>query len=289
MRGYIAQLQKINIDIEVVFKWFFESYLPEEFAVTGFYYNASSEGTSYLEKCKNIASEMERVLKQYRLYCKYGYIDPELFEMSSEHIIFSQLPSMQERKYIYPKSKQVQCCIADMFYNTMLCFSDDGLLNDFENFYEALSSLGRIDKKLLDRRSQKEAVHRLLLFGAITENEGFYFLNPIKTAILKHFFDKDVLCYHYCESLQTTIDELLSADHLATENTLFSIPEQHYLDYILNKATYSDGLDLRNKYSHGSTSTNEVEHCKNYVEFLKIMVLIIIKINEELCMKFPNQ
>ena len=85
------------------------------------------------------------------------------------------------------------------------------------------------------------------------------------------------------------IDELLTNDHLFAESTLFSIPEQQYLDYILNKATYSDGLELRNKYSHGTTSTNEIEYYKNYVEFLKIMVLIIIKINEELCMKFPNQ
>ena len=197
--------------------------------------------------------------------------------------------SMQERKYIYPKSKQVQYCIADMFYNAMLCFSDDGLLNDFENFYEALSKLKRIDKELLDRRSQKEAVQRLLLFGAIGENEESYFLKSDKTAILKNFFDKGVLCYHYSGSLRITIDKLLSAGHLVAENTLFSIPEHQYLDYILNKATYSDGLDLRNKYSHGTTSTNEVEHYKNYVEFLKIMVLIIIKINEEFCLKFPNQ
>ena len=81
---------------------------------------------------------------------------------------------------------------------------------------------------------------------------------------------------------------VIASGDLCEGKTLFSIPEQQYLDFILNKSAYSDGLDLRNKYSHGTTSTNEAKHHENYLEFLKIMVLIIIKINEEFCLKFPK-
>lgn len=287
MRGYLYELQRIDVDIESVFKWFFEEYLSSEFSVIGFSYNTSSAGTSYLEKCKNIASEMERVLKQYRLYSKYGSIDAELFEMSSEHIVFSQLSSIQEKKYIYAKSEQVLHCANDLFSNQMLCFSDDGTLNYYENFYEALLDLGRIDKKLLDRRFQEAALQRLVSFGAIEDDGGFYSINNTKATVLKHLFEKEVLCYNYCKSLQNTLDTMISSGDLKEEKTLFSVPEQQYLDFILNKATYSDGLDLRNKYSHGTTSLNETEHFQNYLEFLKIMVLIIIKINEEFCLKYP--
>lgn len=289
MRAYLVELQRINVDIESIFKWFFEEYLPSEFSVAGFSYNAPSVGTSYLEKCKNIASEMERVLKQYRLYSKYGYIDAELFEMSSEHIVFSQLSSLHEKKYVYAKSEQVIRCANDLFSNQMLCFSDDGSLNDYENFYEALLFFKKIDKKLLDRNIQKEALNRLMSFGAISEVDGFYIINDIKAAILKHLFEKEVLCYNYCKSIKSTLDALISSEDLSEGRTLFSIPEQQYLDFILNKATYSDGLDLRNKYSHGTTSTNEAEHFENYLEFLKVMVLIIIKINEEFCLKFSEE
>ena len=289
LRGYLVELQRINVDIESIFKWFFEEYLPSEFAVTGFSYNTPSAGTSYLEKCKNIASEMERVLKQYRLYSKYGAIDAELFEMSSEHIIFSQLISLQEKKYVYAKSEQVIRCANDMFSNQMLCFSDDGSLSGYENFCEALLALGKIDKKLLDRNFQQEALQRLISFGAISDMDGFYAINNPQAVVLKHLFDKEVLCYNYCESLQNILDDLIERDDLSEGKTLFSIPEQQYLDFILNKATYSDGLDLRNKYSHGTTSTNEAKHFENYLEFLKIMVLIIIKINEEFCLKFYEE
>ena len=289
LRGYLVELQRIKTDIESIFKWFFEEYLPSEFAVTGFSYNTSSAGTSYLEKCKNIASEMERVLKQYRLYSKYGTIDAELFEMSSEHIIFSQLISLQEKKYVYAKSEQVIRCANDLFSNQMLCFSDDGSLNGYENFCEALLALGKIDKKLLDRNFQQEALQRLISFGAISDMDGFYTINNPQAVVLKHLFEKEVLCYNYCESLKNILDNLIERDDLSEGKTLFSIPEQQYLDFILNKATYSDGLDLRNKYSHGTTSTNEAKHFENYLEFLKIMVLIIIKINEEFCLKFTEE
>ena len=289
LRGYLVELQRINVDIESIFKWFFEEYLPSEFAVTGFSYNTPSAGTSYLEKCKNIASEMERVLKQYRLYSKYGYIDAELFEMSSEHIIFSQLTSLQENKYVYAKSEQVLRCANDLFSNQMLCFSDDGSLNGYENFSEALLALGKIDKTLLDRNFQQEALQRLISFGAITDANGFYTIKNPQAVVLKHLFDKEVLCYNYCKSLQNVLDDLIASGDLCEGKTLFSIPEQQYFDFILNKSAYSDGLDLRNKYSHGTTSTNEAKHFENYLEFLKIMVLIIIKINEEFCLKFHEE
>jgi hypothetical protein len=65
------------------------------------------------------------------------------------------------------------------------------------------------------------------------------------------------------------------------------VPEQEYLDYILNKASFSNGLDLRNKYVHGSKPKNDKENSSDYLEFLLIMAMIIIKINDEFCLKYP--
>ena len=68
-----------------------------------------------------------------------------------------------------------------------------------------------------------------------------------------------------------------------------SRPEQHYLNYILNKAEYSNGLDLRNRYVHDTCSQNKKAQHYDYCELQKIMILIILKINEELCMKAYRQ
>lgn len=93
MNAYYNFLQKNNISLELVIKWFFEVYLKEEFGAGGFVYNPSKNDASWLDKCRNIASEMDGVLKQYRMYVEDGQIDRELLEMSSEHIVLSMVPS----------------------------------------------------------------------------------------------------------------------------------------------------------------------------------------------------
>ena len=67
------------------------------------------------------------------------------------------------------------------------------------------------------------------------------------------------------------------------ENTLFSKNEYDYLNYYLN-SKFSNGLELRNKYAHGTHSTDGSQHFNDYFKFLEILVLIIIKINEEFCL-----
>ena len=77
------------------------------------------------------------------------------------------------------------------------------------------------------------------------------------------------------------------AGDIRIESTLFSTPEKNYINYELNKAEYSDGLDLRNKYAHSTYPQDENTQKHDYVELLKIMVLIVTKINEEFCLKYP--
>ena len=88
MNLYYKRLLDKDISLEEVFKWFFEVYLKEEFGSEGFVFNASSRNTTYLEKHRNLASEMEGILKQYQLYVDKGNIDRELLEISSYHIIY---------------------------------------------------------------------------------------------------------------------------------------------------------------------------------------------------------
>lgn len=65
--------------------------------------------------------------------------------------------------------------------------------------------------------------------------------------------------------------------------SLFSKPEQEYLNYMLNNSEFSNGLALRNNYLHGTNSTDEENNQQDYYQILKILIFIIIKINEEFC------
>ena len=88
VKGCYDILKHNGVRLEDVLKWFFEEYLPQEFGAKGFRFNPPSEGTTQVEKCRTIASEMDGVLKQFRMYVCDGKIDRELFEMSSDACYF---------------------------------------------------------------------------------------------------------------------------------------------------------------------------------------------------------
>lgn len=56
-------------------------------------------------------------------------------------------------------------------------------------------------------------------------------------------------------------------------------------NYELNKSTYSNGLDLRNKYAHSTYPEDEKIQEMDYMILLKIMILVVTKINEEFCLR----
>lgn len=285
VRGCYDILKSRDIRLEDVFKWFFEEYLPQEFGVNGFRFNPPSEGTTLVEKCRTIASEMDGVLKQFRMYVQDGEIDRELFEMSSEHIVFSNLSGFVKNKYAYGNSIDIQ-------NEQFLLFSDQSHLCYIEKtksrYTRFCDLLIQEDILLSDFfEYQKENIHWLIEKDIVIEkSDGYLELNGPKVFILKDLYDHDVICpQYYDDELKKIIDEWIMNGDLRLENSLFSKPEQDYLNYELNKSSYSNGLDLRNKYAHSTYPENEKIQLVDYIRLLKIMILVITKINDEFCLR----
>lgn len=72
VKCYYDVLKHNGVRLEDVLKWFFEEYLLQEFGANGFWFNPPSERTTLAEKCRTIASEMDAVLKQFRMYVRDG-------------------------------------------------------------------------------------------------------------------------------------------------------------------------------------------------------------------------
>ena len=68
-------------------------------------------------------------------------------------------------------------------------------------------------------------------------------------------------------------------------SSLLSKPEWEYFNYVLNKAEFSNGLDLRNKYIHDTNSLDERKQQDDYIFLLKMFIILVIKINEEFCLQ----
>lgn len=288
MIGYYAELKRNDIQFELVIKWFFEKYLKDEFGVDGFYISLPSEKSTYLEKCRMIVSELDSVLKQFKMFVDDKEIDHELLQLSSEHMFLKDIPSLLEQKYIYP--------IGAEFEKVSYClFSDQSMLH----YLAKLDTQHSAFYKLLQRENvrvedfecyQKQDIEWLVGLGYIYVNkQGFLKCNIEKVKIVKELYDNEVLCRYYMKQYDDIIMELDERRVISYGASLLSIPEQNYLNYLLNKSEFSNGIDLRNKYVHGTQSMDEEVHEQDYFTLLRILILVIIKINEEFCLADKNQ
>lgn len=281
IKSYYNLLNENGIRLEEVLEWFFKEYLLNEFGVKNFTINLPSENLTYLEKCKCIIGEIERVLKEFSLYRDYNEIDNEILELITDQIRFEDIKSLLDKKYVYinKENKTINNILFYLFSNQ----SDLLFIKDkYEDFIQILNN-EKINKSMLSQ-IQLSIVNFLLKENIIQENEkGDLSFDLDLIIILKKLYEQDVLCINYFQKKEKKIEFLKEKKMIYYENTLFSKNEYDYLNYYLN-SKFSNGLEFRNKYAHGTHSTDGSQHFNDYFKFLEILVLIIIKINEEFCL-----
>lgn len=289
IKCYSLVLNKLGNPIESVISYFLNEYLFEKYSVNYLRIKMPSNNSSYLEKVRMVAPEFESVLKKYKLLVTEGEIDLELLSISSTPCPIKDIPSLVSKKYIYlnddcQKEKYIQHCL----------FSDQASLSYLEKFdrgYQCLYDLITNENvKFEDFKDyQKESIQKL-----IDENYLFFDDDMIKLGrieeieILKDLYLNEFICYWKLPTnYQIIADMMESLNIINYGNTLFSKQEQSYFNYYLNKSEFTNGLDLRNQYLHGTQyyTDNEDAHETAYYMFLKLLILIICKIDQDLFLK----
>lgn len=284
MAGYYQQLEKNGKQLENVYKWFFEKYLKDEFSINGFRMNVPSENTSYLEKCRTMLSELDGILKQYNLYVEDGYVDQELFQLSSSHMKFSDCKSVVEEKYVYGIGDEFRIACHHMFSTQSHITHIERIKNSYDSFYELLKNETIYDTDF--------GVHTKPIFTWLAEqgyilldNHEIKFNNLARIRLLKQLNDNDVISYwHLGKNLREELKMMQTDNLVIFKSSLFAKKEYEYFDYYLNKATFNNGTDLRNMYLHGSqpnSSEDEKIHMSNYWIILKLFILCILKISDD--------
>jgi len=109
--------------------------------------------------------------------------------------------------------------------------------------------------------------------------------NTERVLIFKDLYDNEVgSFYHYSDNFQEEVLRMIDENIINMESSLFSKPEQAYFNYFLNKSEFTNGLDLRNSYLHGTQANpNEIEkHEYAYFTYLKLIFLAFLKIDDDL-------
>lgn len=279
MVGYVNELDKVGIKIEKVIKWFFEDYLFDEFGIVDFSCNMPEPTDSILSKCKTLASAIDGVLGKFKMICEDGEIDKELFRYITNSPRIKDVPSLVKNKYCYVKD-------TDIFKEMNMMFSTQNMLGYTEKTqskYDTLFSLiSNENIKLSECEPYNlEALNWLVERGTIFLEEDIIKYNAERTYILREFYEKEVISLQHIDS--PMLKDLIRCGAVTIDNKLFTKPEYQYFDYLLNNSEFSDGKAIRNRYIHDSIVPDEKTMNADYYTLLKVMVIAIIKINDDCC------
>lgn len=278
-----------NIRIEDILQWFFKQYLYDEFGIKNFIVYMPSQECTYLEKCRSACCEMESIVKQYNSFVKYGEIKHDIIENSSIPIEYSNINSLIENKYAYLKINKCEEILNLLFSDqSMLTFLINMPNITYNSFFEIITNT---KTKIKDYEIyQQNLLKKLIKENIIKINsDGFIeFVNLSEILILNDIYENDFADTNFCKKhLPNGFTSLCQRDWIYFTNNLLSKNESEYFNYYLNKSKFTNGLDLRNKYLHGSQpkqGTDESLHKTNYYRILMLMLILTIKINDELCL-----
>jgi hypothetical protein len=273
-----------NKTIELILKDVIDGLIIGFFGLNNFRITFPSENTSNLEKVRMIAPEFESLLKQFQLYAEDGIIDHELLRISSAPKKIGDIKSLVEKKYGYGTSSQK---LQELQYSFFSDQSMLGYINPYKDKYHNLFSLlVNEEVRLTDFKNyQRPAIEKFINDGYLAENQdGFVKIHKVPELFVIGKLHKDeVISYwHFPQGIRTVIDQMQEEGLIYFGKTLFSEPEQKYFNFYLNKSDFTDGLDLRNKYLHGTNSDSDEEHRNSYFIYLKLFVLALIKVVNDL-------
>lgn len=279
MRGYVEQLIKLDINIEDIIKWFFETYLLQEFDIKDYTCNMPNSADSILSKCKTLASAIDGVLSKYKMLCDDGKIDLELFKYITDSPRIKDIPSRIKNKYCYVINSEL---IKEM----NMLFSSQSMLGYTEKTKSRYDSLIKLisneDIKLSECEPYNIAsLNWLIEKGSIYIEDDVINYNKERVFILHEFYEKEVISLQHIKS--QLLKRFIENGDISVDDKLLSKPEYQYLDYILNNSEFSDGKAIRNRYIHDSIVPDNNTMNADYYTLLKIMILLIIKINDDCC------
>lgn len=277
--AYYQLLKQHGVLIEQMCEWFFNTYIPDEFGISGFKFNAPNSQSSYLEKCRIIFSEIDNVLKQYNLYSTKGYIDQDFLNFKSTPLDISNVKSLIPNKFVY-FSKTEGRAIATLLFSTQ-AFTSICVKYQSKNFFDAVThnKVFIQDVEEFDRND----LRYLIQFKIVNVKDDILQLNKKCVAVLRSIYLHGEYEPYWSKDVTTILDYLKEKNIIRFGQTLLAEPEMDFYYYICNSRKFTNGLDLRNKYIHGNSNLSEKENELNFYTILLVLIILIIRINDELC------
>jgi hypothetical protein len=279
---YRMFLASHEIELEEVMAWFCSAYLVDEFGAQNFSFHPSAAGASNLQKVRHLFAEMESIVKQFSLFAENGELDRELLSFGADQVRYKEISSLLKGKYVYSSGLQEIEGILHLLFSDQspLTYIDESL--EAENGASLLSRNNVAYATFLEH--QKPYVDSLIDVGVLEDfGHRVYFANPEQLLVLVALFRTQAASYYHLSLAgRAAVDEMVQKGWVVRRSSLLSDAEADYFNYMLNRVGFSNGPNLRNRYQHGSQSGNhDHDHFNSYLVALRLMVAMVIKINDD--------
>ncbi len=291
MTAMVKTLSETGRRVEDTIKSFYEDYLRKRYGYPSLKITTPSADSSFVEKFRAFAPEMDSVVKQYNLYTKEGEIDPELLALESS-IKITDSASCLDKKYYVVNDENSD--LQTVFY---LLFGDQSMLTFVDPYkdenYPSLFSLLMTMKPIDCSKYEPWQMERLLpliekKFVAIGDNSILQVLDWPKILVLQQLYKFRACSYwYYPPEMKESILDMACTGWVTCCNKLLTPEEQNYFSFILNNERYTNAYAIRNLYAHGSNPSvdDEKYHEIAYARLLIMFVLLLLKINDDLYIK----
>jgi hypothetical protein len=283
-------LNRNTKSIEQIIQSFITDGLNGHFKLNNLLLRFPSKQSTFLEKIRALAPELECILKQYQAFATDGQIDFEIIEIDSTPITFNEIKSVLEKKYVYIRGDKANIVRHHFYSDQSLLHYIESFKNKYSNLYDLLHDE---DVGLNQFQNyQQPLINYLIAEGYlhIDDNGHVKMKKDIELYLLGDLHRNEVISYwHFPAEVRDVIDEMEEDGLVQVDNTLFSKQESDYFNYYLNKKGFTNGLNIRNKYLHGSNSGSDKEHKNEYYILLRLVILVLLKITDDLALKNSNK
>lgn len=195
------------------------------------------------------------------------------------------MKSLLENKYVYGIGQEYELIKYYLFSDQCLLSYVERIGEEYTTFFDLLRNEEVYEEDYNDVGMGD--IIWLKEHNIITVSSGkITFVNTKRILVLKDLYENEFINYHRrTDIIKAEIMEMKKEGLVEFETSLFARPEQDYFDYYLNMSSFNNGYDLRNKYIHASqpnSPKDEIRHQNNYMIILKLFMLIILKINDDI-------
>lgn len=247
------------------------------------------KNTEYLSRIRYICPEIDSILKKYKLFVEYGVVDTEILEMNSSPVRVEDIPSLVHNKYVYSNGGQIDKVMHNLFSDQSMLYSvKEYNRKGYKSLFELLSN-EHVSWESLEDYLQP-SYQELISLGYIVVEDGYiHFTDMYKITILRDLYNNDVISYYRIPiAHRHIVDKLCQDGILRFESRLFTLAEIDYFNFVLNKS-FCNGLDLRNKYVHGSHGIDALVIKGDYYTLLRMSILILMKIIDDILCSTTQQ